>query len=218
VETTSRALQTSEPEAPKAGPPVKWLFKVSKREKVTGRDCFRVEVSCESDPELPKTIVWVDEKSATLRQVESTIVVGGEARKIKDRFDHEEGSPSPVISSLTALPLDLPLFSTVRPRSGKYGYKSIVVDDDKPSEGMTFAVEVDQKLTPANVAVARGLLGESEVQRRDGAGTETYEVVLKSPEREVKQLWKPGMPWPSYSQNGSTTARLIKVLPPTGGR
>jgi hypothetical protein len=216
VETTSTPVQTGDAETPVPGKPVKWQFKVAKREKVAGRDCFRVEITCQSNEDAPKTTIWVDEKSLALRQVEAGMLVQGEVRMVKERYEFEKGSPSPVVGPLSALPLDLPLFSTVRPRSGKYGYKTIALDaEDKVSDDVPFTVEVEQQLTPANAAVARGLLREDD--KRDSK-VSTYEVRLKSPEREVRQLWRPGMPWPSYSSNGSTTARLIKVLPPTGGR
>lgn len=216
VETISTPIQNADGETPKPGKPVKWQFKVARREQVAGRDCFRVEITCQTNEDAPKTTIWVDEKSLALRQVEAGMLVQGEVRMVKERYEFEKGSPSPVVGPLSALPLDLPLFSSVRPRSGKYGYKAVALDaDDKGSEDAPFTVEVEQQITPANAAVARGLLNEDD--KRD-TKTSTYEVRLKSPERDVRQLWRPGMPWPSYSSNGSTTARLIKVLPPTGGR
>lgn len=216
VETVSTPMHTSDAEPAAKGKPVKWQFKVTKKEKVGERDCFRVDITCQSVEDAPKTTIWVDAKSLALRQIEAGMLVQGEVRRVKERYDFEDGSPSPVIGPLSALPLDLPLFSTVRPRSGKFGYKAVTLDGDgKPEEDAPFAVEVEQQFTPMKLAEARGLLNEDEKAKAPS----TYEVKLKSPEREIRQLWRPGMPWPSYSNNGSTTARLIKVLPPTtGGR
>jgi hypothetical protein len=39
-------------------------------------------------------------------------------------------------------------------------------------------------------------------------------VRLETAERKVRQVWQPGMPWPSFSDNGDTVSRLIKVIPP----
>lgn len=213
VETTSRAIQASEGQ-PRTGKPVEWEFLVSKREKVGDTPCFRVEVSCKNVPEAPKTFLWVDERSLTLRQVETGLVVQGEVRRIKERFDVEDGQPSPVIAPLSGVPIDLPHFSTVRPRGGKYGYQARSVGaNDQPANDVTFAVEVEQKLTPARLVEARGLLREEGTPEKKMPAT--YEVRLKSPEREVRQLWRPGSPWPVYSDNGTTRARLIKVVAPT---
>ena len=39
------------------------------------------------------------------------------------------------------------------------------------------------------------------------------EVRLKRFDRQVRQVWQAGLPWPVYTESGSTTARLIKVIP-----
>src|SRR5262249_33520753 len=75
-----------------------------------------------------------------------------------------------------------------------------------------FAVEVEQSLKPARRAEVRHLLGEDS----DGETPATYDVRLRSGGREVRQLWKAGLPWPSYSTSGGTTSRLVHVgtVPP----
>lgn len=217
VETTSVPIQTSDASGTKPGKPVRWEFSVVRREKVGEHDCFRVEVSSQTAPDAPKTVLWVDDRSFALRQVEAGLLVQGEERRIKERYDFEDGQPSPVIAPLSSLPLDLPVFSTVRPRSGKYGYKAHSVGiAEKRGEEISFSIQVEQKLAPARLAVARGLLNEDE--KADAKKPATYEVRMKSPEREVMQLWRPGSPWPVFADNGNTKARLIQVLPASGSR
>lgn len=216
VETVSVPIQTSDTSGTRPGKPVRWEFKVVRKEKVGDHSCFRVEVTSKTVPDAPKTVLWVDDGSLALRQVEAGMLVQGEERRVRERYDFEDGQPSPVIAPLSNLPLDLPVFSTVRPRSGKYGYKARAVDaKEKPGDEISFSFQVEQKLAPASLAVARGALNEDE---KTGGKKPTYEVRMKSPEREVMQLWRPGSPWPVYADNGNTKARLIQVLPATGSR
>jgi hypothetical protein len=191
IETTRTAFHTDEPT--RVGKPVRWQFTVLGRERVGGKLCFRTEIICKSIEGVPATTIWVDEKTLTLVQVETGLIVQGEVRWLKERYDSASSSGSPVVSPLGPVPLDLPVFATKRPNADLYEYKALQVDeDDRPADDLVFAVEVRQ-----NIKQARG--------------KQTYQVSLKSSGREVRQLWKAGQPWPSFSSNGGTTSRLVHV-------
>jgi hypothetical protein len=218
VETTTRPIQVAgDPNDLGSGPPLRWQFTVVKREKVAGKECFRVEIKClDTDERSPVTVLWVDAKALVLRKFQTELLVQGEFRTVTESYDFEDGDSGPVLGPCNALPVDLPLFSSEKRRSPRFSYVATTGTNEAKADELKFSIEVDQQVAPARPGEIRKLLRE-EVPRGLEA-PRVHEVRLKSAEAEVRQLWKPGQPWPAYSDNGHTVSRLIKVLPPPAGK
>jgi hypothetical protein len=80
-----------------------------------------------------------------------------------------------------------------------YGDKGVKSIDDV---GFTFSV--DQSFSPVKADYVKSLAPASE-------GEGVVEVEIRGARRRVSQLWQPGAPWPIYSNNGMTEARLVEV-------
>src|SRR5262249_2522490 len=114
IETTRTAFHTDEPS--RVGKPVRWQFTVVGRDRVGGKPCFRTEIICKSIEGVPATTIWVEQKTLALVQVETGLIVQGEVRWLKERYDGGSNG-SPVVSPLGPVPLDLPVFATRRPNA-----------------------------------------------------------------------------------------------------
>jgi hypothetical protein len=220
VETTTDLAQLGDvkDKKPKAEP-IQWQFSVLKPEKVHGHDCYRLEVERlidgKTDPKMPMTTVWADAQSLALRQIRTEFVVQGQTREVTESYEFEDGQPAPVMSPLTSIPLDFPLMRAGTAKgNGKFSYAAISGPGGKKALGdVGFAVEINQDITEAKPDAIKGLVGED--FSKDLGAKPITEVNLSTGDRSVRQLWKGDMPWPVYSNNGTTTSKLIKVTPPT---
>lgn len=213
VETTARSAPTSDEQ--EAGPvrAVVWTFTVAKIEKVGEHACYRVEIKPDTDEgPQPLSIIWVDEKSLALRRIQTQLPVQEDLRTVIESYEFDGGQVSPVMGPLTGLPIDLPVFLTAKPRGG-FSYRATAATPGaRGTDGLAFAVSVEQQITAANPEKIKALLGGA--ASRDLKAKPIFEVQLKGPEGQVRQLWQAGLPWPAYSDNGHTEARLVKVVPP----
>ena len=75
---------------------------------------------------------------------------------------------------------------------------------------MRFAFEVRQSFAKPK-ATMKGLLADNFAKRLESQTA--LEVRLEGFDRDVRQLWQPGLPWPTYADNGVTVARLVQVSP-----
>lgn len=215
VETTTRLVQTgADFKSVPTARPIDWQFTVKGIEKIAGRSCYRLEIRPQdSSGPQPITSIWVDDQTQTLRRVQTQLPVQGELRTITENYEFGEGKPSPVLGPLTALPIDMPLFGAEHARSLKFSYTAVPGAAESRELGeIGFAVDIEQHIAPVKGEEARNLLHRD--LSRDLRARPLVEVRLQSPERKVRQLWQAGLPWPSYSDNGDTSARLIKVFPP----
>lgn len=212
VETTARPAQSAD-ELPAAPPrPVSWHFTVGKVEKVAGHPCFRLDVRPEVEGgKAPLTTLWVDEKTMVVRQVQAQLLVQGALRDVTERYEFDGGA-SPVFAPLTALPLELPVFTAAKARGPALSYRAVSGEPGARAPGdLDFAVAVRQQVAPAAPEDVKRLLPGASA--RDPKAR-LFEVKLAGPERRARQLWQPGLPWPVYSDNGHAEARLVKVIPP----
>jgi hypothetical protein len=197
--------------------PIRWQFSVVKIEKVHGHDCYRLEVERLIDGKTspPLTTVWADARSLALRQIRTEFVVQGQTREVTESYEFEDGQPAPVMSPLTSIPLDFPLMLAGTSKgTGKFSYAAISGPGGKKALGdVGFAVEIKQNITEAKPDAIKGLVPED--FSKDLSSKPITEVNLSTGDRSVRQLWKDDMPWPVYSNNGTTTSKLIKVTPPT---
>jgi hypothetical protein len=218
VETLSRQLPFGsnpgrEPK-PKA---VLWEFTVLEPEKVAGQPCYRVQVQAKvGQRKQPMTTLWLDQKSMALRQVQTQLPVQGAFRTVTESYQTAGGQPSPVMSPLTVIPLDMPVFLEGT-KGQKFTYEAVSGPEGKKDPGdVSFAFEVEQDVARASDADVKALQGKgllTEDFTKDLAAKPFVEVKLKTYDRKVRQLWQAGLPWPAYSSNGVTQARLVRVLP-----
>lgn len=218
VETRTLPIQARrEPTGLTRGRPVPWQFTVQQEEKLID-DCYRVEIRCllEGAPQ-PVTVLWIDKKSGALRQVQTQFPSADGFRTVTESYDSAGAQPSPVLSMLTALPVDLPAFQGNEAKGlEKYGYESRIGPAGVKNPGeLGFAFEVEQEVAQPGAEQVKGLLEEDFAKNL--AERPVVEVRLKGVDRQVRQLWQAGLPWPVYADNGTTVARLVKVKPVKAG-
>jgi hypothetical protein len=214
VETETRPVHaTDAPRGARKPLVARWEFKVAGVEKVGGHDCYRVDIRHEGVAEEPFVTLWADRDSLALRQSAVRLELRGKARQVTRRYEFDGGQASPVLGPLGNLPLDLPVFTAERPRGGvKFKYTALS-GADRPRGGLAgleMPTEVEQQVEPVRTEKVKDLLGK-ETPR--GADATVYRVQLETPRCKVLQLWQAGQPWPSYAENATTVARLVKVIP-----
>ena len=215
VETRTQPVQTRRGIARQlAVRPIQWQFAVQRFEKTLDQDCYRVEVRClmPGRPQ-PVTVLWVDRKSRALRKIQTQVPVPGGFRTMTENYHFAGGQPSPVLGPLSALPVDLPLLMGDQAKGmQKFVYETNTSPTGVKAVGdLGFAYEVEQQVAPAQPEQVKGLL--SDTFSKDIGQRSTVEVQLKRFDRQVRQLWQPGLPWPVYTESGSTVSRLVKVIP-----
>lgn len=215
VETATLQVQASNArEAGLRGTPVRWQFTVEAIEKLAGRDCYRLRIrSLLPGRQQPVTTLWLDRRSLALRMFQTQLPLAGGFRTVTESYQFSGDQASPVMSPLTALPLDVPLFLGGRIKgSQSFRYEAISGPPGQKAVGdIGFGFEVRQSFSRPEAAHVKGLVNEAfakSIQTRPAV-----EVRLDSFDRQVRQLWQPGSPWPVYTDNGTTVARLIKVIP-----
>jgi hypothetical protein len=188
--------------------PVDWQFTVTGTDKIKERFCYRVSVVClEAGRQHPATTLWLDADSRTLTRVESKIMVKGQWRTFTETYITADGKPTPVLGPLPALPLDFPVIAvdgTTKSLAGQT-YQTIYGDTGIKALGdVGFAFAVDQSVTPVDAKFVKSLAPQSEAE-------DVTKVELRGAGRTISQLWHAGDPWPIYSNNGMTEARLMEV-------
>lgn len=216
VETQTKRPQAADTDqASRTGPPVRWQFSVQAREKVGGRECFRVEVQSVQERAFPqaKISLWVDRNAWALVQCQTQLWVAGVQRTITESYQFPGQQPTPVMGPLTALPVDFPLLLGGRMKGTQaFSYEAVPGPSGTKDIGdLGFAFDVTQDLDARPSEHARKLLHADFVKSLEARPM--LEVKLKTFHREVKQLWQAGLPWPAYSDNGVTVARLVKQIP-----
>ena len=194
--------------------PVSWLFHVSKIEKIAGAPAFRVEITSQSkeESEHPQTTLWIDQQKGSIRQIQTQIPVQGGFRTITESYSSQSDQPTPVIGPLTALPLDLPLFQQGTKSTGSFQYQSFAGPAGTKAVGeVGFTNSVEQQFEQTKPAEVKKALGDSFVKSLES--NSTLSIQLKGDFRQVSQIWQKDVPWPIYSDNGSTKTKLIKFTP-----
>ncbi|NUQ63327.1 MAG: hypothetical protein HUU20_12680 [Pirellulales bacterium] len=214
VETVSLPVQVRSAGIAQAkSQPIRWQFAVQKYEKVVSDDCYRVEIRCLEEGQQPTTVLWIDKKSQALKQMQTQIPVPGGFRTVSESYEFASGQPSPVLSPISALPVDLPLFQSGQSKGSQtFTYEANVGAAGTKAVGdLGFAYEIQQEIVEAQPDQVKGLVAEGFAKSLENKPV--VEVKLKRFDRQVRQLWQPGQPWPVYSSNGTTTCRLIEVIP-----
>lgn len=216
VETRTRRLQVgAQPGTAIESRPVTWQFAVRGVERINGRDCFQVEITGVSgaDRSQPQATLWIDAQAMALRQFQTQVRVAGTVRTLTESYAFPGEQPTPVLGPLTALPIDLPLLSGGHAKGSQaFTYEATAGPSGSKAVGEpTFAYDVTQEFNEQPSAETRALLDSDFAKSL--AARPLLEVRLKTVDRQVRQLWQPGLPWPVYSENGTTVARLVKWSP-----
>jgi hypothetical protein len=193
--------------------PIRWKFSVEAVEPVDRHDCYRVAIrSLVAGRAQPATTIWVDCQSAALRRLRTQLPVAGGFRTVIESYGFPGGEPSPVLGPIPALPIDMPIFVPGHAKSLEtFGYEcAIGPPGAKDPQDLRFGFEVEQRVSRPASDVKRLL---PELFAKDAAGPPLVEVRLKRFDRQVRQLWQPGQPWPTYTDNGVTVGRLVRVIP-----
>lgn len=200
--------------------PILWQFAVLKPAKLGEHSCCRLQVQIKLGQEQqPFTTLWLDEKSLALRQMQTQMRVQGELRTMTESYRFKAGQPAPVITPLTAIPLDMPVFlEEGKAVLHKFSYEAFSGEAGKKAIGdVGFAFEIEQSIAPAGADAVKSLQSKGLLSKsfaKDLTAKPLTEVRLHAGRRRVRQLWQPGLPWPVYSSNGVCQSRLVRVLPP----
>jgi hypothetical protein len=214
IETVARQIQDRHETVP-ASAPIRWRFEVAGMERKLGRNCFRIDVICETKGRTrPRTTLWCDAETLMIREVQTQLASGGRYRTLQESYESGPTSISPILTPLTALPLDLPAFQQSGAQHlakgvGKFTYTSQpLAAGAKDPAILRFTQEVEQNTGIAS-AKSLGLLAPGFAKGPDDRPV--IEVQLKTRQRSVVQLWQAGQPWPSYTDNIHTQARLVSI-------
>jgi hypothetical protein len=215
IETTTLQLQTGdEEERRKPGATLRWRYTVAAVEKLAGNECFRIGIQCqiEGRPQ-PATTIWVEKDSLALRQMQTQLPVPGGFRTVTESYQFPAGQASPVITPLTALPIDLPRFLPGQAKGTQtFQYEAVSGPAGTKALGeLGFAFDVQQTATIATAEGVKGLLHEGFA--KDLAASPIVSLQITTSDREVTQLWRANLPWAAYTDNGTTTSRLVEVIP-----
>lgn len=193
-------------------PLLKWKFVVAGEDKVQGADCYRIEVACIAGGSPTKATMWYDKETMFLRQLQTWVYAAGDRQSIVESFAAGgKAIRAPVLPAVNALPLDMPAF----PQAGK---KSLAGEETfqfkstpraagaKADDAVAFATQVKQKIGKPDAAGLKAIGPD-----RSKSLTAPVQVDLESSGRSVKQVWQSGRPWPEFSDNGRTRARLLTV-------
>lgn len=193
--------------------PIRWQFAMQKYEKVIGDDCYRLEIRCLEEGQHPTTVLWIDKKSHALKQIQTQIPTVDGLKTVTESYEFAGGQPSPVLGPLSALPLDLPLFQGGQTKGMQtFNYEANIGPAGAKAVGdLGFAYEVQQEISQPQPEQVKGLVDDS--FKKSLENKPVVEVRLKRFDRQVRQLWQPGQPWPVYSDNGITTSRLVEIQP-----
>jgi hypothetical protein len=219
VETIGQQIPFGDrPKVQQKSKPLLWEFTVLEPQKLGDQNCIRVQVQAKTGGRTqPLTTLWLDEKSLAIRQVQTQLPVQGTLRTVTESYQFASGQPAPVLTPLTAIPLDMPVFLEGT-KGVKFTYEAVSgAEGKKDPNDVGFAFEVEQEVNEAGADAVKGLQAKgllSEDFTKDLQAKPLVEVRLKAGRRKVQQLWQAGLPWPAYSNNGVTQARLVRVLPP----
>jgi len=210
-ERNERKQERGAEDEPKA---VQWQFKVDRTEKLGPNECYVVVVSAVEDPKnQPQSKLWVDAKSMAIRQLETQLPVREGFATVTESYQFGEGQPGPVLPHITALPLELPMFIAGRAGEQVFNYeaRSGTATARRDAGDVGFSVDVSQSVTPMTQQQAQAEGKVPKQYTRDLEAKPLAEVRMKTKAREVHQIWQATQPWPVYSNNGTTEARLVSV-------
>jgi hypothetical protein len=214
IETVTERMQDREPESGAGASRIRWKFKVSDVEKISNRDCWRIDIECLANGRLkPASAIWVDQETLFLRQFQTQLPVAGALRTVQETYEPGEAGHSPVLPPVNVVPVSLPAFIAAAPK-GQFKYTSQPTGQAKDAATrVKFIHAVSQEVQPAT---AKSLQYVPQAVSKSLERAPAVEVHLASPGQQVLQVWQKNRPWPVFSQAGPTKSWLI-VEPAAAG-
>lgn len=211
IETRTRMIQERRTTESAFGSGIQWQFEVARREKINGVEAVVLNVKCLADDRpSPSITIVVDSDSSMIRSIRSTIPVGSGFHTITESYKTDSGQTSPILGPWPALPIDLPAFVTGAKGALEFDYQSYSgAGEDKRIGDLGFSFRVKQEERELDADGVKKLL-HSDFTKEVAIGR-TVEVNLRTAHRTVRQLWQQDLPWPMYSDNGSTVSRLVQT-------
>jgi hypothetical protein len=228
VETVTKCVQRRGPLKSKGlVTPIQWRFAVSKFEKSTGFDCFRIEVDCLLHEDgHPKTVLWFDRQSLRLCKMASEMPTRQGYRVISVSYARDGDQPSPVLCSMSPFPLGAPRFLSPQAKVFEsFRYQAVFEAEQKTLDALPFTHEIKQSVRSIEQAEARRVFAEHfdpspdrDAFAKSLTSGPLTEVRLTSAGRDMRQIWRPSLPWPIYCDNAYTACRLVsRQLPSQPG-
>ncbi len=207
IQTDIRQAQYSADRGPI--PSSQWEYVVVGIENVDDVSCFRVDVRHIRGPQ-PQLVAtfWANCESLTLVRCETHLPSQGRIRTVVQRYQFDGGSTGPSLGPLTAVPIDLPQLSA-DPVANQVE-KSFVRSTGSEKNGViAFRSTVQQTVKQLAADEAKPFLAGG--LAKDLKDQPLHDVTLQGDYRRVRQLWRDGLPWPVYSDDGRVTAVLVEV-------
>ncbi len=200
--------RTAKPEKPK---PVQWQFSVEKQEAVDKVDAVKVRVEAQVAGQQPQTAIWIDPKRMAVVQVQTQFQVQGEFRTMTEKYTHPGQQAAPVFVPVSAVPLDMPCFLEAGVKDTQFTYTATqpLPPGIKNADAGGFEFRVTQSTRAATAAELKAHSPAAFVKSVKEKPTVVFDIAAGK-SRSV-QMWQADLPWPVYSDNGRTKARLIKV-------
>ena len=213
VETTTLPLQSRDEKVKPEAPKINWKYEVKGIEELAKRPCFRIDIACLAKGRAqPATTIWVEKESLAVRQLRTQLPIAGGFRTITESYEFPSGQVGPVISPLTALPIELPRFAKGATKAVEaFQFEAVSGPSGTKALGdMGFSFDVEQRVTSTTAAEVKALLHGDFAKNLEAP---IVRVQLKTGDQLIKQLWRADLPWAAYTNNGTTIARLLQVLP-----
>jgi len=207
VETQSRQQQVAATRQIRVA--ARWQFSVEAVDNIAGTACFRIVIRPTDAPQ-PKTTVWINRDTTAIRQIQTQLPTTDGYKTMTESY-RTGGRAAPVVGPLTVLPLDLPQFPEPGVKSlGTYQYEAVSGPDGIKAVGdIGFSTEIRQSLSRPSADRMKSLFGDENIKSLEGSPL--VEVELSTPDYSTRQIWSGGGPWPMFSDNGVTQARLVEV-------
>ena len=205
VETQSRQQQVASPRQKRIA--ARWQFRVEAIDRVQGKPCWRVVIRPSQTPE-PKTTVWIDRTTTAIRQIQTQLPTPEGYKAVTESY-RSGGMAAPVVGPLSVLPIAIPQFPEPGLKSlDTYQYETISGPGGVKAIGdVGFSTEIRQNFSKPSAQRMKGILDNEHIKSLEDRPM--VEVELATPDETVRQVWREGSPWPLFTDNGTTQARLI---------
>ncbi len=190
-----------------------WQFQVDGVEPIQGQTCLRISVRPLQGGHVqdePKTTVWVDQKTTSIRQIQTQMRTPQGYRTATESYKPGMQA-APIIGPLSILPIALPQF----PEEGLKAMETFQYDTISGAGGIKaiglvgFTTEIQQTFKQPSEEQIKSLRNERGI--KDFGNSELVEVELSTADEKVQQVWGVNMPWPVFTDNGTTKATLVAV-------
>ena len=210
IETVTDQIQVREAMPSEKSPPIRWLFKVSGLADIGGHKCYQIDITCEAKGRVrPSSMLFIDTQTMMLREMRTQMAGFGQFHTVRESYEPQGGQVSPVLTFGNVLPIDLPAFLPKQSKAVSFNYVSQTIPAGaKDPDLIRFGHSVTQQVVrPSGKSLNRIPSRYAKALDR----LPVVEVRLANQDKSVVQLWQQGNPWPVYTHNGRTEAKLVSV-------